>query len=363
MADTREFQAVLEAHLSKYPWMEPQDCGKLAYQNALGPAHLLSHRERFSRLLRDEWEAVDDGGPSQPPESIGNGLCRFPLTKTEDLEAATPLLARLCLLTAERGMGAMSQLMENLACLERVKLPGMSEWLTQYRGQGCPAIHHSPAYRAAYRPHYRLLRVEYAGYFPALLQIAKRVREGASAVVAIDGRCGSGKTQLAELIHTLFPCNLIHMDDYYLPPQSRTQGWERRPGGNMDFDRMLGEVLDPLRAGNPAVYRPFDCQTGQYGPKKLLPPLPLTVVEGSYSQHPRLAARYDMRIFLTCAKRVQMCRLKRREGGHFLVFERRWIPMEENYIRSCAPDCASDWAIDTSGFFEGDLLAWPDGKE
>lgn len=46
---------------------------------------------------------------------------------------------------------------------------GMADWLAVYRRQGCPPVHHSPAYREAYDPHYRVLRTAYGGYFPALL--------------------------------------------------------------------------------------------------------------------------------------------------------------------------------------------------
>ena len=42
----QEFQAVLREHLARYPLMQPQDCAKLAYQSALGPAHTLAEREQ-----------------------------------------------------------------------------------------------------------------------------------------------------------------------------------------------------------------------------------------------------------------------------------------------------------------------------
>ena len=170
----------------------------------------------------------------------------------------------------------------------------MAAWLAEYRGQGCPPVHHSAAYREAYHPHYRVMRTAYGGCFPALLQIAVLAGRGAPAVVAIDGRCGSGKTSLAELIRQLIPCNVVHMDDFYLPPDLRAENWTEIPGGNMDFARFLREVLIPAEAGEPVCYRPFDCQSGTLGVPAALPPRSLTVVEGSYSQHPLLSARYDL---------------------------------------------------------------------
>ena len=54
----QEFQAVLREHLARYPLMQPQDCAKLAYQSALGPAHTLAEREQVERILQEEMEGA-----------------------------------------------------------------------------------------------------------------------------------------------------------------------------------------------------------------------------------------------------------------------------------------------------------------
>ena len=36
--------------------------------------------------------------------------------------------------------------------------------------------------------------------------------------VAITGPNGSGKSTLAALLERLFPCRVVHTDDFYLPP-------------------------------------------------------------------------------------------------------------------------------------------------
>lgn len=352
MTDIQEFQQILREHITRYPLMCPQDYGKLAFQNEFGPEHIVLDKEIFSLSLRNEWEAVHDDGLPRLPENIGNNLCRFHLTKTGDLETAVPLLTKLCVLTAQKVAGTASGLAENLACLDALDIAGMTNWLAEYRNQGCPAVHHSHTYRKAYHPHYRLLRTEYAGYFPILLRIAKLAQAGRAAIISIDGRCGSGKTGLAELIHELIPCNIVHMDDYYLPMSHRAHNWTELPGGNIDFSRIFDEVIVPLRQREAIMYRPFDCASGSYRTATCLPVRPLTIVEGSYSQHPRLAKHYDLTIFLTCTPDVQVHRLRQREGRQFASFEQRWIPMEENYIRICTPNPKSDFWVDTSGFFD-----------
>ena len=62
-------------------------------------------------------------------------------------------------------------------------------------------------------------------YFDVLTQVDRLVKKGNPAVIAIDGRCGSGKTSLANLIDNIFSCNILHMDDFYLPIEQREKNW------------------------------------------------------------------------------------------------------------------------------------------
>lgn len=73
-------------------------------------------------------------------------------------------------------------------------------------------------------------------------------------LVALDGRCGSGKTTLAAQLARQFPQSItVHTDDFYLPPASRVANWEQIPCANMDLERLRAQVLTPARdrAGRP----------------------------------------------------------------------------------------------------------------
>jgi len=63
-----------------------------------------------------------------------------------------------------------------------------------------------------------------------------------------------------------------------------------------------------------------------------LPATPVTIVEGSYSHHPRLSGYYDFTVFLTCSPAEQLRRLQNRENENFTAFLSRWIPLEERYF-------------------------------
>lgn len=346
-----DFGLVVQTHRARYPQMEPQDCGKLAYQSEFGPRHMALEPGAILSSLRREWAAVPSGGSTLPVDDIGEGMCRFHLTSGYDVEQAAPLLAKLFLLSAQKPRGSLGGLQFKLELLRGLGIPGMDNWLAEYQRQGFPAVHHSETFRTTYQPHYRLLHTQYAHCFPALLDIDQLVRTGKPAVVAIDGRSGSGKTHFAALIQALFSCNVVHVDDFYLPMEDRPSNWKDNVGGNMDFSRFLSEILLPARRGAPLYYRPYDCQSGRLSEAAELPLCPLTVVEGSYSNHPCLAGQYDRTIFLTCSPQEQARRLRAREDSAFPMFQHRWIPMEECYFNTCNTQIQSDHIIDTSEFF------------
>lgn len=343
----QEFLRILRQHLQRYPKIEPQDVGKLCFQSEFGPEHMIASPERVEQYILTEWkEAAPMGKVCPRGEDIGNGLVRFHLTGEYDPQIAAPLLTKLFCLTAKNHAGTRQGLEQRLELAGMLKLPNWEAWLRDYREKGCPPVHHSDGFRQAYQPHYRLLDKACAGYFPALMEIAT-LKKG---IVAIDGRCGSGKTGFGALTAQVFDCNVIHMDDFYLPVSRRQENWKSIPGGNMDFDRLIHQVLEPLHRGETVKVRPYDCQSGSYGPEQVYDPSALTILEGSYSHHPALRQYYDKMIFLTCPKSVQISRLMEREGDYFAMFEKLWIPLEESYLAAC-PLSPEAFVVDTGDLF------------
>lgn len=190
-----------------------------------------------------------------------------------------------------------------------------------------------------------------AAYDPILARVGELTRADRPMLVAIDGPCGSGKTWLGAAIARVFPCNLFHMDDFYLPPPQRPENWRERPGGNMDFSRFARQVLEPVRAGRAVAYQAYDCKSGLLRPPASMPPKTLNVVEGSYCQHPALGDIYDLRIFLTCSSQTRTRRIQAREGDRFPAFQSLWIPLEEAYWEACAIRAKAHIVLDTSSIF------------
>lgn len=335
------FPLILAMHSERYPKMTAQDYIKLVYQSEFGPRHMLDNYDSAIKYIDKEW-SENENCKAPLPEPIGNGLCRFYMG--EYSESASELLGELFYLTAKEHQGTVSGLYDKLKEIEWL----FNDEIREYKAKGCPAVHHSKEYNEAYKPHYRLLKWEYACYFDVLLKI-KNLRK--PAVISIDGRCGSGKTSLASLIKTLFDCNVFHIDDYYLPLSQRKPDWEQLPAGNIDLLRFKNEVLEPLRLGETVKYRPYDCCTGEFKAYEAYAPKELNIIEGSYSQHTMLSDYYDLKIFLTSSKDVQAKRLIEREGDYYEVFLKRWIPMEELYLSSLDIESKSDILINTSNIF------------
>ena len=169
-------------------------------------------------------------------------------------------------------------------------------------------------------------------------------------VLALDGRCGSGKTTLADRLTRQFPASIVlHTDDFYLPPAQRVRGWEKTPCANMDLIRLRDEALRPAYEGQPVLYRAYSCREGAYRPGQYIPAQPLSIVEGSYSHHPLLAGCYDLKVFVTCSPAEQTRRLQTREGERYPSFAARWIPLEEGYFKEYSIEEKADLALDTTG--------------
>lgn len=152
-------------------------------------------------------------------------------------------------------------------------------------------------------------------------------------IVAIDGRCAAGKTTIAACLHSKMDCNVFHMDDFFLRMEQRNEERLLEPGGNVDYERFLAEVLAPLSKRMETTYRPYSCQIAQFLEPVSASVKAINIVEGAYSCHPALWQYYDLRIFLTVDKTEQMRRIHERNGAvQGKLFESKWIPLEELYF-------------------------------
>ncbi len=351
----KDIKHILRQFGKTHPAAEAIDYIKLIYQNEFGCSHLSQDRESALANLKREWDDLGSMWQVPPYEPIGNGLCRLNLgaLKQDDL----PLTAQVFAMSAQAKRGNEDSFRQKLSLLTELAFQGevplhsaeVASAVKKYLAAGISPVHHSENYQKQYVPHYRVVEMSYVVFLPALRMAEKLLQTGQRAIFAIDGRCASGKSTLAGMIENLFPCNIFHMDDFFLPPRLRTNERLSSPGGNIHYERFLTEVLSPLTFGEPFCYRPFCCQDGSLQKAINVTPRPLSVVEGAYSMHPALREHYQGSVFLTVVPQIQQSRILSRNGEEALRFFReRWIPLEEQYFSALKiPDLCGQ-VIDTS---------------
>lgn len=325
-------------HCEAYPLLETEDVFKFLHQSTLGCEHLVASAEAAAEYIRREAEQLPRGA-SAAIERLDGNFCRVPLSfLREGLSSDT--LARLFFLSADLPGEGTAALAERLSVaramiaegLLPINLADFDGKLVAWRERGYPAVHHSEAFRAAYRPAYRVIANELARLLPLLVRIDTALAKG-RVILALEGGSASGKTTLAAQLRRIYGCTVLHMDDFFLRPEQRTPERFAEIGGNVDRERFLAEVLLPLSRGERIAYRRFDCETQALLPALPIDPAPLTVVEGAYSMHPELAPYYTFSVFLENSPEEQRARILRRNTPeHAARFFDEWIPLEHRYF-------------------------------
>ena len=177
-------------------------------------------------------------------------------------------------------------------------------------------------------------------YKDEIEQIKKKVEELLKEnkkeiiVIAIDGMTGSGKTTLAEELSQVYNAPIFHADDYFLPPELRTEERLNEPGGNIHYEKMKKEIIDILVEGkiNSTIkYKPFICKNQNYGEEKSFKLSKINIVEGSYCLNPYFGKYYDISVFLKINEKSQIERLTKRCPQMINNFINKWIPLEKKY--------------------------------
>lgn len=342
-----QFEKVLRQQVSAHPSAEPQDVVKLCYQAAFGAEHLLEDLEAAEKYFMREYEQVQSDREEPLYECIGEDIVRVNFRAWKKCMLPPEWLFRMFVETASHpskgGKEFFDACIREAGCLvtEGVFKFDQKDWvefLQRYPLTEPIAVHHSENYRSLEKPAYRLVCSSYLRLFPLLELISGKERELGeipvrNCVVAIDGRCASGKTTLSDQLAKITGGSVIHMDDFFLPKELRKEERFREPGGNVHYERFLQEVLPSLKTGEDFSYHCFDCKKMEFGRKQTVRGSGIIVVEGAYSCHPKFGEYMSVRAFCDVEPEEQIRRVAARDGELYLeTFRQRWIPMEENYF-------------------------------
>lgn len=163
------------------------------------------------------------------------------------------------------------------------------------------------------------------------------------AVIAIDGMAAAGKSTLAEKLALEFGGEVVHMDDFFLPPELRTDERLAEAGGNVHYERFAAEVAKPLAQSRSFCYGVFDCSRMKIAGEKRIDGSGVIIVEGAYSLRPEFRELYDLKVFMKVYSDTQMRRIIARSGAEKAeMFKNKWIPLEERYFEGLKPEGTAD---------------------
>ncbi len=152
-------------------------------------------------------------------------------------------------------------------------------------------------------------------------------------VLAIDGSSAAGKSSLAAELGEKYDAHVFHVDDYFLTDEQRTAERLAAVGEFFDKERLLTEVLEPLRRGEDVLLcRRFDCATQGFSEAEPVGRKRVYIIEGVYSLHPDLRPYYDLQLFLYVERSEQIRRLELRCPEKLERYLDEWLPREEAYF-------------------------------
>lgn len=162
-----ELEMILRKSAQQYPKMQPTDAVKLIYQNEFGGGHLIRDEESCRSYLCREYAAVTKESVIQLCEEIGNGIVRINLAALAECDLNW--LGSAFIRSAAEHKGNARDFVSKLDVLRRVTEEGifafspaeLREYLSAYEAAGFPAVSHSPQYREAYHPAYRVILKKY----------------------------------------------------------------------------------------------------------------------------------------------------------------------------------------------------------
>ena len=339
--NTKTFEKYVKAQALLHPGMTPQDAVKLCFQAAFGAEHILSDKIKAMEYLREEYSRT----PARDidvfePISEEFARCNIAAWKYKGLpiEWLFEMFCQSAWVKKDKRESLFMEYLDSVGtCSEdgtlRFDSSMWSSFIEQYLFSGIKPPHHSQEYRDKEHPAYRVVDKKCSTVLPILERAIAILTAKAPKIIVIDGRAAAGKTTIAAILSAVLRADVIHMDDFFLPPELRTAERLAESGGNVHYERFCLEVLPFLKQGVEFSYRSFDCGIMDFGEPRFVRSKTWRIVEGSYSSHPIFGDYADLRVFCDITPEEQMQRIVKRNGDAMArVFAEKWIPMEEQYF-------------------------------
>ena len=166
-----KFQLIILSQLSHYPLSQIEDLYKLTHQAALGSEHAVSDLNAAQDWLFHELEKMGNNSTDPLIDEISpdGQIVRIHLKPFINSGGDPEILLEAFIRTANEFKGSIEKLKQNWKDIERLSESGelnfkakeLRSFFSLMESSGFPAVHHSPIYREAYHPHYRIISREY----------------------------------------------------------------------------------------------------------------------------------------------------------------------------------------------------------
>lgn len=160
----------------------------------------------------------------------------------------------------------------------------------------------------------------------ALEALAALVRDRPALRIAVDGPDAAGKTTLADELAALVQAQRVRLDDHLRLPEERYRRGRESPDGyyldSFDLRSFRGAVLS---------------QSGR-----------VVVADGVFLLRPELDDLWDARIFVDCSHEEILRRARVRDPAVAHLYETRYLPAHQQYLRAYRPDERADVVLDNT---------------
>ncbi|MFF4435141.1 uridine kinase [Streptomyces sp. NPDC001513] len=180
---------------------------------------------------------------------------------------------------------------------------------------------------------------------------------GPVRLIGIDGHAGSGKStfaaRLAEALghprsghapghpplgHPPQAAPVLHLDD--VASHEELFGWE---------ERLRAQVLEPLAAGRPAHWAPYDWVERRFGPERVLEPAPVLLIEGVGAGRRALRPYLARLLWMETPRAQSWMRGRNRDGRELSDFWDGWERAERAHFSNDPSRPFADTLVRQSG--------------
>ncbi|PTA47096.1 uridine kinase [Micromonospora sp. RP3T] len=179
--------------------------------------------------------------------------------------------------------------------------------------------------------------------------VAGSARGRPRVLVGIDGSGASGKSTLAaQLGEVLVGAAIVHVDDFYLPPEEHGSRGDA-VGPLFDLPRLGRQVVRPAAAGEALRYQRYHWDIAALADWIDVPAEAPVIVEGVFCLAAELREAYSYTIFCRADPAVRLRRGLDRDGPEAKSqWVDEWMPAEDAYASAQAPEEFAQLVVDST---------------